>query len=196
MGVPFVGLTGGLGAGKSTALAALERLGAVGLDTDAVVHELYETAPVRAAVRERWGAAVFAGERVDRGAIARRTFADEHERTWLEELLWPLVGAWVGAFHDELQLRSPPPVAGVVETPLLFEAGVQGRFDATIAIVADDGLRAEWIAARDQEELAARERRQLSQEEKARRASYVVVNDGSVAELEAKLAEILRRLRT
>jgi dephospho-CoA kinase len=194
MGVPFVGLTGGLGAGKSTALLAFERLGAVGLVTDDVVHELYDTADVRAAVRERWGAAVFDGERVDRGAVARRTFADDEQRSWLEGLLWPLVAERVSAFHDTLERLEPPPVAGVVETPLLFEAGVEGRFDATIAVVADDQLRAERIAERDQEALAARERRQLSQAEKARRATYVVVNDGTVAELESELAAILERL--
>jgi dephospho-CoA kinase len=194
MGVPFVGLTGGLGAGKSTALAALERLGAVGLSTDAVVHELYETEPVRVALRRRWGAQVFDAEQIDRAAVARRTFADDREREWLEGLLWPLVAARVTGFRDELELRQPRPLAGVVETPLLFEAGVEGRYDATIAIVADDRLRAARIAGRDQAELGARERRQLSQEEKARRASYVVANDGTIAELEAKLGEILARL--
>ena len=64
--VPFIGLTGGIGAGKSTALAALERLGAVVLSTDAVVHELYDSDEVRDAVVERFGAAVApGGSRVD-----------------------------------------------------------------------------------------------------------------------------------
>jgi dephospho-CoA kinase len=79
----------------------------------------------------------------------------------------------------------------VVETPLLFESGVEGRFDATIAVVGDDRVRSERIAARDQADMAARERRQLTQRQKAERADYVVVNDSSVAELVAKLAEIL-----
>jgi dephospho-CoA kinase len=137
---------------------------------------------------------VFDAEQVDRAAVARRTFADDREREWLEGLLWPLVAERVNVFHDELELRQPRPLAGVVETPLLFEAGVEGRYDATIAIVADDRLRAARIVGRDQAELGARERRQLSQEEKARRASYVVANDGTIAELEAKLGEILARL--
>jgi dephospho-CoA kinase len=74
--VPFVGLTGGLGSGKSTALAALERLGAATLSTDAVVHELYAGAEVRDAVVARWGDDVAPGGTVDRSAIARHAFAD------------------------------------------------------------------------------------------------------------------------
>jgi dephospho-CoA kinase len=194
MAVPFVGLTGGLGAGKSTALAALERHGATVLSTDAVVHELYRSQSVRDALRERWGDSAFAAQQVDRGAIARRVFSNPPERAWLEGLLWPLVAERVDEFRDDLVLQSPPPVAAVVETPLLFEAGGDARFDVTIAIVADDQLRAARIAARDQQELAAREARQLSQDEKARRATYVVVNDGSIEDLDAALAAILAGL--
>src|SRR5207244_100876 len=71
LAVPFVGLTGGLGSGKSTALAALERLGAATLSTDAVVHELYASDEVRDAVVERWGPEVAPDGVVDRAAIAR-----------------------------------------------------------------------------------------------------------------------------
>ncbi len=194
MPVPFVGLTGSLGAGKSTALAALERLGAAGLSADNVVHELYETDAVKTALHLRWGDSVFEGDRVDRNAIARLVFSDGDKRAWLESLLWPLTAQRTEAFRQEIESRSPLPLAGVVETPLLFEAGSESRFDATIAVVADDAIRAKRLALRDQEALAARERVQLSQSEKARRATFAVVNDGSVAELEAKLAEILATL--
>src|SRR4051794_38179766 len=100
MGVPFVGLTGGLGAGKSTALSALQRLGAATLSTDAVVHELYGSDEVRDAVVGRWGAEVAPDGVVDRAAVARRAFASEEERTWLEGLLWPRVGERVVAFRE------------------------------------------------------------------------------------------------
>jgi dephospho-CoA kinase len=189
--VPFVGLTGGLGAGKSTALRALERLGAATLSADDVVHALYDTELVRTAVRLHFGRDVFDGERVDRAALARRVFANQSERTWLEGLLWPLVGVEIGKFQAGLAGIEPPPIAGVVETPLLFESGADRRFDATIAVVADDRLRAARTAERRQDDLAAREQRQLSQQEKADRATYVAVNDGTVAELERRLAEIV-----
>jgi dephospho-CoA kinase len=194
MAVPFVGLTGGLGAGKSTALAELAALGAAVLSSDAVVHELYDTAGVADAVRERFGSEVFAGERVDRGALARRVFASEDDRLWLEQLLWPMVARRAQEFHEQASRREPPPPAAVVEAPLLFESGAASRYQATIAVVADDALRAARIASRDQAALASREARQLPQAEKARRATYVVVNDGSLEELRASLADVLEQL--
>jgi dephospho-CoA kinase len=194
MAVPFVGLTGGLGAGKSTALAELAALGAAVLSADAVVHELYETRTVTDAVRGRFGDGVFDGERVDRAALATRVFENDGDRVWLEQLLWPLVRQRGEEFYAEASRRAPPPCAAVVEAPLLFEAGAEDRFAATVAVVADDALRASRIAARDQAQLALREARQLPQGEKARRATYVVVNDGSVAELRERLAEVLEKL--
>src|SRR5438270_7109853 len=94
-GVPFVGLTGGLGAGKSAALAALERLGAAVLSTDAVVHELYAGDELRDAVVERWGPAVAPEGVIDRAAVAQRAFGTPADRVWLEELIWPRVAARV-----------------------------------------------------------------------------------------------------
>ena len=122
--VPFVGLTGGLGAGKSTALQALERLGAATLSTDAVVHELYGTADVRELVVARWGPDVAPDGVVDRAVIAGRVFAEPGERAWLEGELWPRVGERVAAWREEVAAREPPPPVAVVETPLMFEAGM------------------------------------------------------------------------
>ena len=194
MAVPFVGLTGGLGAGKSTALAALERLGASTLSTDAVVHELYESDEIRDAVVGRWGDEVAPGGVVDRSAVARRAFATPEDRKWLEELLWPKVGERVAAFREEALGADPPPRAAVVETPLLFEAGLDGIYDATIAVVADEEVRAERAGARGHEAVDERASRQLPQEEKARRATYTVRNDGTVSELEKRLSEVLGKL--
>jgi dephospho-CoA kinase len=195
-------LTGSIAAGKSTALAALERLGAAGLSADSVVHELYETEAVKTALRLRWGDSVFCEssegdrerDRVDRQAVAKLVFNSDDQRMWLQGLLWPLTAQHTEAFRREISQRTPPPRAGVVETPLLFEARSEGRFDATIAIVAPDEIRAQRLAIRDQAELAARERAQLSQEEKAGRATFKIINDGTVEELEHKLAEILDSL--
>ena len=192
--VPFVGLTGGLGAGKSTALDTLRRLGAATLSTDAVVHDLYASSEVRAAVVARWGEDVAPGGIVDRAAVARHAFADPGERTWLEQLLWPRVGARVAAWREELQHRDQPPRAAVVETPLLFEAGMEAAYDATIAIVADEEVRAERAAARGHHAVLERTGRQLSQEEKAARATYVVANSGTVEELEVALTDVLEKL--
>lgn len=192
--VPFVGLTGGLGAGKSTALAALERLGAAVISSDAIVHELYEREELRDAVVARFGPEVAPGGRVDRAALARAAFASEEGRAWLEGLLWPKVGERVASWLEQVRSREPPPRAAVVETPLLFEAGMEGLYDATIAIVAQEPLRRERAAGRGHELVDERAARQLSQEEKAARATFAVRNDGTVQDLERQLSEILAKL--
>jgi dephospho-CoA kinase len=192
--VPFIGLTGGIGAGKSTALDALERLGAAVLSTDAVVHELYASDEVRDAVVERFGPEVAPDGVVDRGALASRAFEAPEQRAWLEGYLWPQVGVRMAAWRAELERQTPAPAAAVVEVPLLFESGMEAAFDATIAIVADEALRSDRAAARGHEAVDERAKRQLSQAEKADRATYVVLNDGSPAELERKLSAVLDKL--
>jgi len=193
--VPFVGLTGGLGAGKSTALAALQRLGAVTLSTDAVVHDLYADDPrVRDAVTERWGSHVAPDGHVDRAAVARHAFADPDDRAWLEQLLWPLVAEKVGQFREQALAADPPPRAAIVETPLLFEAGMEAVYDATIAVIADEDVRARRAGARGHEAVDERAARQLTQQEKADRATYVVANSGTFDDLERSLSEVLAKL--
>jgi len=184
-----------MGAGKSTALAALEQLGAATLSTDAVVHDLYGTAEVRDAVVARWGDDVAPAGVVDRGAIAARAFATPQERAWLEGELWPRVGARVAAFLAEVAMREPQPIAAVVETPLLFEAGMDGAYDATIAVVAAEDVRAERAGARGHVAVDERTARQLTQDEKAHRATFVVDNSGSEGQLTRQLSEILARLQ-
>lgn len=159
-----------------------------------MIHDLYDTEVVKTAVHLRWGDDVFTGDAVDRAAVARIVFDSADQRAWLEGFLWPLSAQRADAFKASLETREPAPRAGVVEVPLLFEADAASRFDVTIAIVASDSLRAQRLALRDQAELAAREQRQLPQEEKASRATYTVVNEGTVAELEQELAAILDNL--
>jgi dephospho-CoA kinase len=159
-----------------------------------VVHELYAGPEVRDAVVARWGLDVAPGGVVDRAAVARHAFAAPEERAWLEGLLWPLVGARVGAWREEQSAREPPPRALVVETPLLFEAGLDGIYDATLVIVAEEGVRAQRAAARGHTAVDERTARQLSQEEKAARADHVVRNDRDLAALEQELAAVLEKL--
>ncbi len=128
---------------------------------------------------------------IDRAALARVAFATAEDRAWLEGLLWPRVGDRMASWRESL----PEGVrAAVVEVPLLFESGMDGAFDATIAVVAREDLRADRAGARGHEALDARSARQLTQEEKAHRATYVVLNDGTLEELESKLSSVLEML--
>ena len=187
---PFVGLTGGIGAGKSEALRMLGELGAATLSTDAVVHELLGTPELRDLVAERLGPEVVRDGGLDRAAIAERVFGDPEARAWLEGVLWPRVGARVGAWRGELADER----VAVVEVPLLFESGMEDAFDATIAVIADEEVRETRAAARGHAALAERTGRQLTQEEKAQRADFTVRNDGDLGELKQSLSQLLDKL--
>lgn len=192
--VAFIGLTGGIGAGKSTALEAIGRLGAATLSTDAIVHDLYDSPEVRDAVVARLGPSVLRGDSIDRAAVASLAFATAADRSWLEGLLWPLVRERMAAWRAQVDAASPPPQAAVVEVPLLFESGMESAFDATIAVIAEEQVRARRAGARGHEALAQRSARQLSQQEKAHRATYKVINDGTVEQLEDQLSAVLEML--
>jgi len=187
-----IGLTGGIAAGKSEALAAFERLGAETISSDAVVHELLETEPLLPRLVKRWGRKVAPAGKVDRDRIGSIVFADTDELKWLEGQIHPLVGERIGAW-----LTSLPDGAdvAVVEVPLLFEAGMEEAFDTTVAVVASDEIRGERARARGHALVDEREARQLAQAEKASRAAHVVQNDGSVKDLERELSALVEKLR-
>ena len=192
--VPFVGLTGGLGAGKSEALRALDDLGAEVLSTDRVVHELLATAEMRDLVVERLGPDVAPDGMLDRSLIAGKVFGDDHARAWLEELLWPRVGERVAAWKAGLDRADPPPRAAVVEVPLLFESGMEAVFERTIAVVAGEEVRVQRAGAHGHAALDERTGRQLSQEEKSQRADFTVRNDGTLSELKTSLSSVLAKI--
>lgn len=154
------------------------------------MHELLATDEVRDLLVAELGEEVAPGGQIDRSAVASRVFGDEERRKWLEGILWPRVGARVGEFRESV--HDGP--AAVVEVPLLFESGMESGFDKTIAVVAPEDLRAERAAARGHELVDARAAAQLSQDEKAQRADFVVMNDGDLRQLEAKLSEVLAKL--
>jgi dephospho-CoA kinase len=188
----FIGLTGAIAAGKSEALAALDRLGVTTLSSDAVVHDLLASERVRDLLVGRWGRDVAPDGILDRTRVSSIVFERPEELEWLEATLHPLVGERIAAWRASL---PPETRVAVVEVPLLFETGMHDHFDATIAVVAPDELRAERAGARGTSELERRSARQLSQDEKAGRATYVVANDGGVEDLEARLAGLLIELQ-
>jgi dephospho-CoA kinase len=192
--VPLVGLTGGLGAGKSEALRALGELGAATLSADAVVHELLASDELRDVVVARLGDEVAPDGVLDRSLMAERVFGDDDARGWLEGELWPRVGQRMVEWKQEVDALDPAPPAAVVEVPLLFESGMEGAFDATIAVIADEHVRAERAGARGHAAVDERTGRQLSQDEKAQQADHTVRNDGTLDELREELSRVLARL--
>jgi dephospho-CoA kinase len=176
-----VAITGGIAAGKSEALEAFSRRGAGTLSADAIVHDLLANdADVRAAIRERWGDDAVG----DRARIGEIVFRDRGELDWLEQLLHPKTRAAADAW-----LASVDAPLAVVEIPLLYETGGEGRFDAVVVITAPPDVRGARRAG-----LADRESRLLPDDEKARRADYAFVNDGSLDALDAFVGEVIGAL--
>lgn len=194
--VPFVGLTGGLGAGKSTALAAAAELGAATLSTDAVVHELLETEEMTGLLVGRFGPDVAPGGSIDRAVVAGKVFNQPDEREWLEQQLWPRVAERVAAWRDDLEHAEPPPPVAIVETPLLFEAGLEATYDHTIAVVAEESVRDQRARARGHQAVGERAGRQMGQDEKSQRADFTVRNDGTREELKSQLSRVLARIES
>jgi dephospho-CoA kinase len=164
------------------------------MSTDAVVHELLASDELRGIVVERLGPEVAPEGRLDRSLIAERVFGDDQARAWLEGELWPRVGRRVTDWKQEVEALDPAPPAAVVEVPLLFESGMEGAFDSTIAVIADESVREERAGGRGHAAVSERTGRQLSQTEKAQRADFVVRNDGTVVELKQTLSQVLATL--
>jgi dephospho-CoA kinase len=187
----LIGLTGGIAAGKSEALAAFGRLGAETISSDAVVHELLDSDEVRNRLIERWGPDVVSDGDIDRNRVGEIVFERPEELAWLEGELHPRVGERIDAWRRAL---GPETEFGVVEVPLLFEAAMADAFDVTVAVVAGDETRRRRAEQRGHALVKERAARQLDQDEKAARADHVVRNEGSLIDLEHELSGLLEKL--
>ena len=186
--VRVVGLTGGIGAGKSEALRAFARHGAATLSSDAIVHELYARPDVRAAVTARYGPQVARDDgSIDRAAVAARVFADPAERRWLEGLLLPLIFERFTAWRDA-ELAAGRRLL-VHEAPTLFEAGVEDRYDAVVTVTAPAPVREARRPG-----AGARMAHQLPEDEKAARSDFVYRNDGDLDALDRWVAQLVAEL--
>jgi dephospho-CoA kinase len=187
-----VAITGGIGAGKSEALASFRRHGAATVSSDEIVHRLlHEDPAVGKALVERFGDRILdeAGQ-IDRSGIAEIVFADREALEWLESLLHPLVVQEYLDWREQLaELPNPPPVTAT-EVPLLYEVAGQDRFDVVVVVTAPPKVRAGRTAVATEE----REPRLLPDSVKAAQADFTYVNDGSLNELDAFVGEVMSEL--
>jgi dephospho-CoA kinase len=189
-----VAITGGIGAGKTEALAAFARHGAATISSDDIVHRLLrEDEEVRAELLGRFGTAILdeAGN-VDRPAIGRIVFEDPAALEWLESLLHPRVVGEYLEWRARLGERPDPPAVCVTEVPLLYEVGGETRFDVVVVITAPPEVRR---ARSDVADAADREPRLIADDEKVARADYAYVNDGTRKDLDRFVAGVLAELR-
>lgn len=187
-----IAVTGPYASGKSTFVQMLGDLGAETVSADEIVHHrLSEDEEAIQRVAERFGETVRGGRGIDRKALGRVVFGDPEALRDLEDILHPLV-------RKETDRRISASEAGVfvAEIPLLFEGGRGGAFDCTVAVTAPGERRLAWAAERglDEAALQAIEARQLSGEEKARRADVVVENGADLVTLRGRAEELLERV--
>jgi len=188
-----VGLTGGIGCGKSTVVGIFADAGWRTIESDEVVRALLQSdAQVHTALCERWGEAVFdTTGGVDRKAIAARVFADEVELRWLEGLLHPRVReAW------QSEIDSDPDARWLVEIPLLFEKRLETEFDLTVCVSCSAAVIERRMVNRGYsgDEVEQRRQRQMPLEEKIVRAHHVISNNGSLDFLKLQTTQLIEQI--
>lgn len=187
-----VAITGGIGAGKSTALRAFAQHGAAVISSDEIVHQLLRDDPeVKRAVVERFGEEVLGPDgEIDRAKVGQIVFDDRPALAWLEQLLHPRVVAGYLSWREDLATLPSPPKVCVTEVPLLYEVGGETRFDKVVVVTASPEVR----ISRRIGPLREREQRLLPEEEKAKRADFVYVNDGTLADLDEFVSGVMATL--
>lgn len=187
-----VAITGGIGAGKSTALESFRRHGAATVSSDEIVHHLLRTDPeVKRAITDRLGDEILGPDGdPDRERIALRVFKDREALGFLEKLLHPLVSREYLTWREQLGRLPTPPRVCVTEVPLLYEVGAETRFDKVIVITAPAKLREARLGGR----MDDRESRLIPDREKVKRADFVYVNTGTPEDLDAWVAEVMATL--
>lgn len=184
-----VAITGGIGAGKSAALAAFRAHGAATVSSDEIVHHLLATDDgVRDALVQRFGEKILGeGGRPDRGRIASIVFSDPEALAFLEGLLHPLVSREYLQWREQLASLEQPPRVCVTEVPLLYESGGESRFDKVVVITAPRRLRVE----RRRVPLDNRDVRLIDDREKVKRADFHYVNTGTFEDLDAWVGDVM-----
>ncbi len=191
-----IGISGGIGAGKSFVAREFERLGCVVVDSDLESRQVLNQPQTLRTLQEWWGPGVVQNAQADRGAIAKIVFHDPEQRKRLEALIHPQVhSARARAVAKATRDQRP---AVIVDAPLLYEAGVEKECDAVVFVDASAELRQQRVRTRgwDRDELARREGTQLSLEEKGRRADAVVHNDASPEVVRERVRTVLNELLT
>lgn len=195
----WIGLTGSIGAGKSTVAKLLQRYGYTVIDADGLAHEgLKKGTPTFALILQKFGSSILddKGE-INRRELGRHIFSDPTAKTWLESLLHPLVQARVREIRK--QLEGEGQALAFYEVPLLFEKGLQTQFDKIVVIWTSAKVQEERLKARNAWSLEEIKQRNLSQwpiDEKVKRADYAINNDGDLSGLEHQVLELIKKLNS
>jgi dephospho-CoA kinase len=192
-----IGLTGGIGSGKSTVSEMFRALGATVLDADAVAREVVEPGtPALGEIEHRFPGVVDGSGRLDRAALAARIFGNDAERAALEAIVHPRIQAEV-ARRTEAFARKGLPVL-LYDAALLIENGLHRKLDGVILVWVPEGVQRSRLASRDRltsEQVDARLAAQLPLEKKRVHATWEVDNSGTLDNTQAQVARIWEEIR-
>jgi dephospho-CoA kinase len=195
-GFRFIGLTGGIGSGKSSVAKVLSGLGLGVVSADALVHEILSTDDeVKKAILGRFGPDVFDSQgQVVRKKLGEKVFSNTSEREWLERLLHPRVRKRVELAKDQAKKAKKPVL--FYEVPLLFEKGLQAQFDEIWLVTAPEDLRIQRVQLRDQlspEEIKKRMANQVSEPVKEKGSQVIFQNLGSLQDLSDQVIRVCKQ---
>lgn len=187
----IVGLTGGIGSGKSTAASIFADLGAVVIDADQIAREVVAPgSPAVAKIAERFGSDVVVNGAIDREKLAQIVFADPAARADLEGITHPLVRKR----FEEILAQQDPDAVIIYDIPLLFESKLEGAYDVIVTIEAPLDIRRERLLARGllPSQIDQRMAAQVSDEVRREGSDLVIVNDGETSSLREAISQIWR----
>ncbi len=189
-----VGLTGNYGMGKSTVAGLFKELGAVIIDTDEIVGKLFQELPVMHEIKETFGEGIVQGNTVDKQKLADIVFRNPSLRIALENILHPRVFSRI---DDELAKLPPnPSTVVIVEAPILFERGYQGKFDKIITVFTPEEVAIERLKGKGipEEKAIERLKSQFPGEMKAGRSDFAIDNSSGAGDTRKQVEEIYRKL--
>lgn len=192
---PIIGITGGIGAGKSTVARILSELGCFVVDSDDLARQALLDPNLVETLVQWWGREILDPQRqIDRRAVAKIVFARPNERKRLESLVHP----WIEKRRLEMFAAAPDTApALVIDAPLLVEAGIDEQCDAVVFVNSDRSTRLDRLAQNrgwSDQELNQREDSQLPLDAKRTRADYVIDNDGDLTSLTEQIRRTLHEI--
>ncbi|WP_127556387.1 dephospho-CoA kinase [Saccharospirillum alexandrii] len=183
----IIGLTGGIGSGKSAASRVFESLGIGCVDADVVARDVVaKGSPALSAIAERFGSDILTTKgQLNRASLRERIFTSNEDKTWLEALLHPLIREQILA-----QLKQQPPPYSVLVAPLLFENGLEALCDETVLIDVPESVQRQRVTQRDSVNADQVQRiidSQMGRADKQARATHYIENTGTLAQLETAI---------
>ena len=192
---PIIGITGGIGAGKSTVAGILRELGCLVVDSDDLARQALPDPTVVETLVQWWGREILDPQRqIDRRAVAKIVFARPNERKRLESVVHP----WIEKRRLAMFAAAPDTApALVIDAPLLVEAGIDEQCDAVVFVNSDRSTRLDRLAQNrgwSDQELNQREKSQLPLDAKRTRADYVIDNDGDLTSFTEQIRRTLHEI--